>query len=55
MIGDKDDPVLIASNQEAARRIPEADHYPTIREPQLVLDAILRHCANRDAPPDSTA
>lgn len=54
MVGDKDDPALIASNEEAARRIPGcqliripgADHYPTMREPKLVLDAILRHCAD---------
>lgn len=63
MVGDNDDPALIASNEEAARRIPDcqliripgADHYPTIREPKLVLDAIVRHCAGQGAVPDSTA
>jgi 3-oxoadipate enol-lactonase len=49
MVGDKDNPALIASNEEAARRIqgcelisvPGVDHYPTVRVPELVLDAIL--------------
>lgn len=52
MVGDKDVPALIASNEEAASRIPGCelirmpgvDHYPTARVPQLVLDAILSHC-----------
>jgi 3-oxoadipate enol-lactonase len=52
MVGDKDNPALIASNEEAARRIPGCelirmpgvDHYPTVRDPQLVLETILRHC-----------
>jgi 3-oxoadipate enol-lactonase len=51
MVGDKDVPGLIASNEAAAERIPGCelirmpgvDHYPTIREPRLVLDTILRH------------
>lgn len=51
MVGDKDVPGLIASNQAAAERIPGCelirmpgvDHYPTFREPRLVLDTILRH------------
>ena len=54
MVGDKDNPALIASNEEAARRIPGCelirmpgvDHYPTVREPQLVLETILRHSAS---------
>jgi 3-oxoadipate enol-lactonase len=54
MVGDKDDPGLIASNEAAAARIPGcelirmpgADHYPTVRSPALVLDTILRHCAD---------
>src|SRR5262249_35115750 len=53
MVGDKDDPGLIASNQAAAARIPGCeliwmpgvDHYPTVREPELVAETILRHCA----------
>jgi 3-oxoadipate enol-lactonase len=52
MVGDKDNPALIASNEEAARRIPGCelirmpgvDHYPTVREPKLVLETILSHC-----------
>jgi 3-oxoadipate enol-lactonase len=51
MVGDKDVPGLIASNEAAAERIPGCelirmpgvDHYPTFREPRLVLDTILRH------------
>jgi 3-oxoadipate enol-lactonase len=53
MVGDKDDPALIASNEEAAQRIPGCelirmpgvDHYPTVRAPRLVADTILRHSA----------
>lgn len=53
MVGDKDRPPLIASNEEAARRIPGCeliwmpgvDHYPTVREPKLIADTILRHCS----------
>lgn len=53
MVGDKDDPGLIASNEEAARlipgceliRMPGVDHYPTVRAPRLVAETILRHCA----------
>jgi pimeloyl-ACP methyl ester carboxylesterase len=41
------------SNEEAARRIPGCelirmpgvDHYPTMRAPKLVTEAILRHAA----------
>jgi 3-oxoadipate enol-lactonase len=51
MVGDLDDPALIASNEEAASRIPGCelirlpgvDHYPTIRAPKRVTEAILRH------------
>ncbi len=52
MVGDKDNPALIASNDEAASkipgceliRLPGVDHYPTVRVPELVLDTILTHC-----------
>lgn len=53
MVGDMDDPGLIASNEEAAQqipgceliRMPGVDHYPTVRAPVLVAETILRHCA----------
>lgn len=53
MVGDADNPPLIASNQAAAERIPDCeliwmpgvDHYPTVRVPQLVAETVLRHCA----------
>jgi len=56
MVGDQDNPGLIASNEAAARRIPDCelirmpgvDHYPTIRAPQLVAETVLRHCTPRD-------
>ncbi len=52
MVGDKDNPALIASNEEAASRIPDCelirmlgvDHYPTVRVPTLVLNTILAYC-----------
>jgi 3-oxoadipate enol-lactonase len=52
MLGDRDDPGLTASNEAAVQRIPGcelirmpgADHYPTVRAPQLVTETILRHC-----------
>jgi len=52
MVGDKDYPPLVASNEVAAERIPGCrlitmpgvDHYPTVREPKLVAQAILAHC-----------
>jgi 3-oxoadipate enol-lactonase len=55
LVGDKDNPALIACVEQAAARIPGSelirmpgvDHYPTIREPRLVLETILRHCADR--------
>jgi 3-oxoadipate enol-lactonase len=53
MIGDKDYPTQIASSKFAAGRIPgceliwmpNVDHYPTVRAPELVADTIVRHCA----------
>src|SRR5215469_7659403 len=52
MVGDVDNPGLIASNEAAAARIPGCelirlpgvDHYPTVRAPQFVTETILRHC-----------
>ncbi len=52
MVGDRDNPGLIASNESAAERIPGCelirmpgvDHYPTIRAPRLVTETILRTC-----------
>jgi 3-oxoadipate enol-lactonase len=49
LVGDRDRPVLIASNEEAARRIPGCeliwmpgvDHLPTLREPDLISRTIL--------------
>jgi len=54
MVGDADEPGLIASNEAAAARIPGCelirmpgvDHYPTVRGPELVLETILRHCTD---------
>jgi 3-oxoadipate enol-lactonase len=51
MVGDRDRPALIASNEQAAERIPGCrlitmpgvDHYPSVREPQLVLQTIRDH------------
>ncbi len=51
MVGDRDNPGLIASNEAAAQRVPGCelirmpgvDHYPTVRAPQLVTEAILHH------------
>lgn len=56
LVGDRDNPGLIASNEAAADRIPGCelirmkgvDHYPTMRAPQLVADAILRHVSRTD-------
>jgi 3-oxoadipate enol-lactonase len=53
LVGDKDYPPLIACVEQAAARIPGCelirmpgvDHYPTAREPRLVLQTMLRHCA----------
>src|SRR5262245_13651406 len=52
MDGDLDRPALIASNEQAAQRIsgcrlitmPGVDHYPTVRDPQLVVQTIREHC-----------
>jgi len=52
MVGDRDEPALIASNVQAALRIPRstlirlpgADHYPTVRDPAAVVRAITTHC-----------
>ncbi len=51
LVGDLDNLGLIASNEAAAERIPDCelirmpgvDHYPTMRTPRLVTEAILRH------------
>jgi 3-oxoadipate enol-lactonase len=53
LVGDQDNPGLIASNEAAAERIPGCeliwmpgvDHYPTMRAPGLVTETILRHVA----------
>jgi 3-oxoadipate enol-lactonase len=52
LVGDKDNPALIACVEQAAARIPGCelirmpgvDHYPTVRAPELVLQVVLRHC-----------
>jgi pimeloyl-ACP methyl ester carboxylesterase len=52
MVGDRDRPALIVSNEQAAQRIPGCrlitmpgvDHYPTVRDPQLVRQTIRDHC-----------
>jgi 3-oxoadipate enol-lactonase len=51
MVGDRDTPALIASNVQAAERIPRAtlirmpgvDHYPPVRDPAAVIAAIRTH------------
>jgi 3-oxoadipate enol-lactonase len=51
MVGDRDTPALIASNVQAAERIPRAtlirmpgvDHYPPVRDPAAVIAAIRAH------------
>lgn len=56
LVGDMDDEALIASNEEAAQRIPGCelirmpgvDHYPTLRAPELVAGTIVRHSAAND-------
>ncbi|MFD3404810.1 alpha/beta fold hydrolase [Kribbella sp. NPDC058693] len=53
MVGDKDRPIAIASAGAAAARIPGsqftwlpgADHYPSLRNPQLIIDAISNYVA----------
>jgi 3-oxoadipate enol-lactonase len=57
MVGDKDLPALIELDEQMAARIPGCelvrmpgvDHYPTIREPDLVLQTIMRHCRDDQA------
>ena len=52
MVGDRDQPAIIESNEQAAARIPGCtlirmpgvDHYPTVRNPDLVFDTIRSHC-----------
>jgi 3-oxoadipate enol-lactonase len=54
MVGDKDNPALVASNEEAVSRIPGCelihmpgvDHYPTVRQPRLVAETIIGHCSS---------
>ena len=53
MVGDKDRPILAAVAGATAARIPGCqfvwlpgtDHFPSLREPQLVTDTILRFAA----------
>jgi 3-oxoadipate enol-lactonase len=53
MVGDQDRPIATASAGAAAARIPGcqftwipgADHYPSLRNPQLVIDAISNYMA----------
>jgi 3-oxoadipate enol-lactonase len=53
MVGDADYPPLIEADRQAAARIPGCefvlvpgmDHYPPLREPELVLDLITRTLA----------
>ena len=53
LVGDLDRAALVASNQEAARRIPDCrltllpgvDHYLPLRVPELVVETVLTHCA----------
>jgi pimeloyl-ACP methyl ester carboxylesterase len=55
MLGDLDRPVLIACDEEMARRIPGCrliwmpgvDHLPPLREPALVTQTILDHIRNK--------
>ena len=52
MVGDRDTSALIASNVQAALRIPRStliriprvDHYPPVRDPAAVVNAITTHC-----------
>ena len=63
MIGDRDRPVLMQCAADAAARIPGcalvimpgSDHYPTVRDPQLVLATILRHCGRPRSGPGTAA
>lgn len=57
MVGDKDRPVAVAVAAGTAARIPSCefiwmpgtDHFPSLREPQLVTDTILRFAGSYDA------
>jgi 3-oxoadipate enol-lactonase len=57
MVGDKDRPILAAVAGGTAARIrgcefvwmPGVDHFPSLREPQLVTDTILRFAGDYDA------
>ena len=59
MVGDKDRPILAAVAGATAARIPGcefswlpgADHFPSLREPQLVTDTILRFAGASPASP----
>ena len=52
MVGTADQPALIECSEQAAARIPGCtlirvpgvDHYPTVRNPDLVFDTIRSHC-----------
>ncbi len=63
MIGDQDRPALMDCAADAAARIPGcalvimpgSDHYPTVRDPQLVLATILRHCGRPRPGPGAAA
>jgi 3-oxoadipate enol-lactonase len=68
MVGDRDLSALIASNVQAALRIPGStlirmpgvDHYPPVRDPAAVVHAVVTHCLEpgpwsvRPAGPDDT-
>lgn len=57
MIGDRDRPITIAAAGATAARIPGCeftwmpgtDHFPSLREPRLVTDTILRFAGDYDA------
>jgi 3-oxoadipate enol-lactonase len=59
LVGDLDNPGLIASNEVAAQRVPGCelirmpgvDHYPTMRVPDLVAETILRHVSGLESTP----
>ncbi|WP_052440676.1 alpha/beta fold hydrolase [Streptacidiphilus anmyonensis] len=60
LVGDLDRAALVAANQEAARRIPGCeltllpgvDHYLPLRAPELVVEAVIRHCLGRPSGSD---
>jgi 3-oxoadipate enol-lactonase len=57
MVGDRDRPVLVTSNEEAARRIPGCrliwmpgvDHMPALREPGLIAQILLAQVRDTEA------